>query len=58
MGAYVEYIGNVEAKDREALLKSINEHCKQIIENTPKDKKVFKKICDSLLALKRANDMN
>ena len=46
VGAYVEYIGNVEAKDREPLLKLMNEHCKEIITKTPKDKMVYKKICE------------
>ena len=45
VGAYVEYIGNVDAKERDALLKAINDHCKELIEKTPADKPVFKKMC-------------
>ena len=44
-GAYVEYIGNVEANDRPAVLKALNDNCKALIEGTPKDKPVFKKMC-------------
>ena len=45
VGAYVEYAGNIEAKDREALLKALNDHCKALIETTPDDRSVFKKMC-------------
>jgi Ser-tRNA(Ala) deacylase AlaX len=44
-GAYVEYIGAIEAADREPLMATLNEKCKDLIENTPAEKKVFKKMC-------------
>jgi len=44
-GAYVEYIGAVDAKDREALISVLNEECKKIIVGTPEEEKVFKKMC-------------
>jgi len=44
-GAYVEYIGEVSEADRKALVASLNQHAKQIIEETPEDMRVFKKIC-------------
>ena len=45
MGAYVEYIGGIDAKEKDALLKALNEHCKTLIETTPEDRPVFKKMC-------------
>ena len=45
VGAYVEYIGGIDAKEKDALLKALNEHCKNLIETTPLDKPVFKKVC-------------
>lgn len=44
-GAYVEYIGNVEEKDRKDLVEQLNENCKKIITTTPDSSHVFKKIC-------------
>ena len=44
-GAYVEYLGEVAAAEKDALLASLNQHAKEIIEGTPVDKPVFKKIC-------------
>jgi Ser-tRNA(Ala) deacylase AlaX len=44
-GAYVEYIGEVSEPDRKALVASLNKYAKEIIESTPADKNVFKKIC-------------
>ena len=45
VGAYVEYMGNIDAKERDALVKALNEHCKTLIEATPDDRPVFKKMC-------------
>lgn len=44
-GAYVEYIGNVDAKDRDPLVVTLNEKCAEIIASTPASKPVFKKMC-------------
>ena len=44
-GAYVEYIGNVEANDKDALIATLNEKAAQIIAQTPADMPVFKKMC-------------
>jgi Ser-tRNA(Ala) deacylase AlaX len=44
-GAYVEYIGNIDQPDREPLIKKLNEVSKDIIENTPEDMNVWKKMC-------------
>ena len=44
-GAYVEYIGNVEANTRDALVATLNEKCAEIIASTPADMPVFKKMC-------------
>ena len=45
VGAYVEYIGNVEAKDRDPLVETLNKNCAQIIAQTPAEMNVFKKMC-------------
>ena len=45
VGAYVEYIGAVDAKDRESLIQTLNENCNSIINNTDEERKVFKKMC-------------
>ena len=45
VGAYVEYIGGVDAKDKDALVKTLNEQCKSLITTTPDDQPVFKKVC-------------
>jgi len=45
VGAYVEYVGNVEANEREALVALMNEKCSQIISSTPAEMPVFKKMC-------------
>ena len=34
-GAYVEYIGNVDANARDALVATLNEKCAEIISTTP-----------------------
>lgn len=44
-GAYVEYVGAVEEKDKAELLVKLNENCKNIINKTPETMSVFKKIC-------------
>lgn len=44
-GAYVEYIGEVPEGDRKALVASLNTIAKDIIDNTPAEMTVFKKIC-------------
>ena len=44
-GAYVEYVGEVQEKDRKALVGTLNVFANEIINNYPKDKPVFKKIC-------------
>jgi Ser-tRNA(Ala) deacylase AlaX len=44
-GAYVEYIGEVPEADRKALVASLNTIAKDIIDNTPAEMTVFKKIC-------------
>lgn len=44
-GAYVEYIGNVDEKDRKDLLDKLNENCNKIISSTPDSMPVFKKMC-------------
>lgn len=44
-GAYVEYVGNVEANLREALVATLNENCAQIISSTSPETPVFKKMC-------------
>ena len=44
-GAYVEYIGNIEANDRDPLVAKLNEICAQIITSTPASMPVFKKMC-------------
>ena len=44
-GAYVEYIGSVEAADRDPLIAKINEIANDIIKSTPAETKVFKKMC-------------
>ena len=44
-GAYVEYIGAVEANDREPLVATLNDNCAQIISETPEEMSVFKKMC-------------
>lgn len=44
-GAYVEYIGNVEEKDRKDLVDKLNENCAKIITQTPESMAVFKKMC-------------
>ena len=33
-GAYVEYVGAVDAKDKEALVADLNKHANQIIQDT------------------------
>ena len=43
--AYVEYIGGVDAGDKDKLVQTLNEKCAELINNTPADRKVFKKIC-------------
>jgi hypothetical protein len=43
-GSYVEYIGNVEEKDRKDLVDRLNENCAMIIASTPESVSVFKKI--------------
>ena len=45
-GAYVEYIGNVEANQRDALVATLNEKCADLITNTPAENNVFKKVCE------------
>ena len=45
VGAYVEYMGNIEANEREALVASLNEKCSEIISTTPAEMPVFKKMC-------------
>lgn len=45
VGAYVEYVGEVDAKDRESLVAKINEIANQIITHTKPEVTVFKKIC-------------
>lgn len=44
-GAYVEYLGEVAEPDRKPLVASLNQITKDIIDNTPKEMTVFKKIC-------------
>ena len=44
-GAYVEYIGDVPEKERKDLIDKINQIAKEIIEGTPSEMEVFKKIC-------------
>ena len=44
-GAYVEYIGNVDANARDALVATLNEKCAEIISSTPESMPVFKKMC-------------
>ena len=44
-GAYVEYIGNVEADKREALVATLNEKALEILTQTPAEMSVFKKMC-------------
>lgn len=44
-GAYVEYIGEVAEADRKSLVATMNEKAKEIINETPTDMSVFKKIC-------------
>ena len=44
-GAYVEYIGNVDEKERPALIADLNKYSKEIIQGTPEEMKVFKKVC-------------
>lgn len=44
-GAYVEYIGNVDANDRDALVATLNVKCAEIISSAPDSMKVFKKMC-------------
>jgi Ser-tRNA(Ala) deacylase AlaX len=36
-GSYVEYIGNVEEKDRKELIDKLNENCAKIIAGTPEE---------------------
>jgi len=36
-GAYVEYIGNIEAKDRESAVAELTKHCNDIISETPEE---------------------
>lgn len=43
-GSYVEYIGNVEEKDRKALIDKLNENCASLIASTPDSMPVFKKV--------------
>ena len=45
VGSYVEYIGGIDAKERDALVKALNENCKTLINTTPEDWPVFKKVC-------------
>lgn len=44
-GAYVEYIGEVGEADRKPLVDSLNKIAREIIEGTPAEQTVFKKIC-------------
>ena len=44
-GAYVEYLGEVATPDRDPLIVSLNAIVKDIIDNTPVEMTVFKKIC-------------
>ena len=45
-GPYVEYIGNVPEKEREALVNDLNKHCADLIaEAKAKNTEVFRKIC-------------
>ena len=44
-GAYVEYIGNVDANARDALVETLNVKCAEIINSTPQSMNVFKKMC-------------
>jgi Ser-tRNA(Ala) deacylase AlaX len=44
-GAYVEYIGEVSEADRKSLVANLNQQAKQIIDSTPEDMPVFKKMC-------------
>mmetsp|Transcript_107351 Transcript_107351/g.148427 ORF Transcript_107351/g.148427 Transcript_107351/m.148427 type:complete len:191 (-) Transcript_107351:812-1384(-) len=43
-GAYVEYMGNIDADKRDSLCVDLTKHCNDIIKETPADQKVFKKI--------------
>ena len=45
VGAYVEYEGNVDANEREALVASLNVKCAEVISQTPAEMPVFKKMC-------------
>ena len=44
-GAYVEYVGEVQEADRKPLVDSLNKIAKDIIDNTPAEMTVFKKMC-------------
>ena len=44
-GAYVEYIGNVDANDREPLVATLNKNCTELLTQTPAEETVFKKMC-------------
>ena len=44
-GAYVEYIGAVDADKRDPLVATLNEKCAEIISQTPAEMAVFKKMC-------------
>ena len=44
-GAYVEYLGEVAEPDRKPLVATLNTIVKEIIEGTPAEMTVFKKIC-------------
>jgi len=45
-GPYVEYVGNVVDKEREALAKELEKHCADLIaENKKAGNKVFRQIC-------------
>jgi Ser-tRNA(Ala) deacylase AlaX len=44
-GAYVEYVGEVAPDDRDSLVASLNQLVREIIEGTPKEEFVFKKMC-------------
>ena len=45
-GPYVEYIGNVDNKEHQDLIDTLNKHCSDIIsEAKQSEEKVFRKIC-------------
>jgi len=44
-GAYVEYEGAVDEKDRPQLIADLNKFSKEIIEETPEEMVVYKKMC-------------